>query len=119
IWLCWIVGRQSGASGMAMVLAGALALALALWLWRFGTLARCGAAVAAAVAVMLLANPLLQGGGQQAVAANEAGATAYRAETLAQLRDSGRPVFLNVTADWCLTCLANERVALGSDTVRE
>jgi thiol:disulfide interchange protein DsbD len=26
-------------------------------------------------------------------------------------------VFINVTADWCITCLANEKVALSSDAV--
>jgi thiol:disulfide interchange protein DsbD len=32
----------------------------------------------------------------------------------AALRDEGRPVLVNMTADWCITCLANERVALSS-----
>jgi thiol:disulfide interchange protein DsbD len=36
---------------------------------------------------------------------------------LAELRAQGKPVFLNFTAAWCITCLANERVALSSDTV--
>ena len=35
----------------------------------------------------------------------------YDAKTLATLRAEGRPVFINLTADWCITCLANEKVA--------
>ncbi|HEV2149163.1 MAG TPA: thioredoxin family protein, partial [Longimicrobiaceae bacterium] len=42
----------------------------------------------------------------------------YSAAALEALRDSGRVVLLDFTADWCLTCKVNERVAFGSDTVR-
>jgi thiol:disulfide interchange protein DsbD len=44
---------------------------------------------------------------------------AYTPERLQQLRSEGRPVFINLTADWCLTCLANERVTLGTDEITE
>jgi DsbC/DsbD-like thiol-disulfide interchange protein len=37
---------------------------------------------------------------------------------LEELRGSGRPVFVNMTADWCTTCLANERRALDTGPVR-
>ncbi len=40
---------------------------------------------------------------------------AYSAARLTQLREQGTPVFVNMTAAWCITCLVNERVALGSD----
>jgi thiol:disulfide interchange protein DsbD len=42
----------------------------------------------------------------------------YSEAALTALRDSGRVVLLDFTADWCLTCKVNERVAFGSDTVR-
>ena len=41
------------------------------------------------------------------------------AARLAELRAAGTPVFVNVTAAWCLTCLVNERVALRSGAVAE
>lgn len=119
IWLCWIVGRQTDASGMATLLAGALALTLALWLWRFGLPARSLAAASLALALGLLASPLLENrpaAGRAAVTASDW--RPYRPETLSQLRAAGRPVFLNVTADWCITCLTNEKVALGSAEVK-
>jgi thiol:disulfide interchange protein DsbD len=43
----------------------------------------------------------------------------YSPERLQALRAQGRPVFVNLTADWCITCLVNERVALGTDRVAE
>ena len=36
----------------------------------------------------------------------------YRAERLAELERSGRAVFVNMTAAWCIICKVNERVAL-------
>ena len=42
----------------------------------------------------------------------------YSAASLEALRDSGRVVLVDFTADWCLTCKVNERVAFGSDQVR-
>jgi thiol:disulfide interchange protein DsbD len=50
--------------------------------------------------------------------AAESGAEPYTATRLAALRAEGRPVFVNMTAAWCVTCLVNERVAIGSEAVR-
>jgi thiol:disulfide interchange protein len=41
----------------------------------------------------------------------------YTAAKLAALRAENRPVFVDFTAAWCLTCIVNERVALGSAEV--
>ena len=38
---------------------------------------------------------------------------AFTPARLAALRAEGRPVFVNMTAAWCVTCLVNERVAIG------
>jgi thiol:disulfide interchange protein DsbD len=51
-------------------------------------------------------------------AAHEAGVEPFSAARLAALRAEGRPVFVNMTAAWCVTCLVNERVALAPDAVR-
>lgn len=118
IWLCWIVGRQTGASGMALILLGALLLTFALWLWQFGAVAR-GIALASFVLVAIsLGNSLLKPAPAGAPAA-DANFQPYTAATLASLRAAGKPVFVNMTADWCITCLTNEKVALGSTAVKE
>jgi thiol:disulfide interchange protein len=115
IWLCWVIGRQTGASGMALILGGALLLTFGLWLWQFGTWSRIVAAASFVLVAMSLSNVLLQTSGPQ-TAANDS--RPYNAATLAELRAAGKPVFLNVTADWCITCLTNEKIALGSNTVK-
>ena len=40
-----------------------------------------------------------------------------RDRLLTELRRQGKPVFINVTADWCITCLANERLVFTDDTL--
>jgi thiol:disulfide interchange protein len=49
----------------------------------------------------------------------EAGAETFSTRRLAALRAEGRLVFVNMTAAWCVTCLVNERVAIGTDAVRQ
>jgi thiol:disulfide interchange protein DsbD len=115
VWLFWVLGRQTGADGMALALVAAVALAFALWLSRLpsrklgmpAALAMAALAVWAVVAVER----------QPAPAAADASAThaAWTPERLAELRARGEPVLVNMTAAWCITCLANERVALSSD----
>ncbi len=42
----------------------------------------------------------------------------YDAERLAELAAAGRPLLVNFTASWCLTCLVNERNAFGDAAVQ-
>jgi thiol:disulfide interchange protein DsbD len=115
LWLFWVAGRQLGVDFMAAALLGALLLALALWLWRDRWPGRA-AALGCVVAALLLAS------WRPAVAPGEdglpAGSIAYSPARLAQLRAAGDAVFVDVTADWCITCLANERAVLSREEVQ-
>jgi thiol:disulfide interchange protein len=61
-----------------------------------------------------LATPARTPGGRPA-----ADVVPYSAASLANLREQGRPVLIDMSAAWCLTCLVNERVALNASAVRE
>jgi thiol:disulfide interchange protein len=52
-------------------------------------------------------------------ASSKAGSEAFSQQKLDMLLASGQPVFVNMTAAWCITCLVNERTALSTDAVRE
>jgi thiol:disulfide interchange protein len=122
IWLLWILGRQRGGDAIIAVLAGVTVLALALWWfersrWR-------GARVSAALAALLALAALVPAGvvGRLAPAASPAaseGVEAYSEQTLHLLRGENRVVFVNMTADWCVTCKANERNVLASQEFRD
>jgi thiol:disulfide interchange protein DsbD len=43
----------------------------------------------------------------------------FTTQRLAALESAGKPVFVNLTASWCVTCLVNERIALDTDVVRQ
>jgi thiol:disulfide interchange protein len=117
LWLFWVAGRQAGVDLMAAALLGALLLALALWLWRAGT-ARRLLATACAVAAISLAfwRPPHEDGAGSALPADS---VVYSPTQLRALRAEGRSVFVDVTADWCITCLANEKAVLHTATVQE
>lgn len=118
IWLSWVVGNQTGVNGMAALLIGCLLIVFAIWLWRGKTLQRSIGATCAAIALALLATPLFTPADNAAAAEGE-NWQAYSPELLKQLRDEGKPVFVNITADWCITCLTNEKVTLSSDAVQQ
>jgi thiol:disulfide interchange protein len=128
-WLAWVLARQAGPEALAVALAGAIGLALAAWLHaNTRQLAARGRHVGSAVAALLVFGIAGLGvagiGGTPAspsttaTAAHE-GWEPYTPERLASLRQEGKPVFVNLTADWCITCLVNERVALSPQRVDE
>jgi thiol:disulfide interchange protein DsbD len=105
VWLVWVLSRQSGSSGVLGVSAGFVLIALATWVARFG---RPLALICLLGAAAIL--PAIGGAGTPTAIAE--GAQPYSAATLLALRASGRPVLVDMTASWCVTCLINERVAL-------
>jgi thiol:disulfide interchange protein DsbD len=121
VWLLWVLGRQSGPDGMAVVLLGLVSLVFGLWLWSSGpgrTVLRAGALVAVLGAgACLLALERLPSA--NARASNDASWRPWSAAELQTLRAAGKPVLVNMTAAWCITCLANERVALSSVSVQQ
>jgi thiol:disulfide interchange protein DsbD len=129
-WLLWVVSQQRGAGGVLAVVIGLMLVAFAAWALGWSQRAsghgRQVAYVAALLALLALAPQLaaLRGGGAPATGAGGlAGgalpAQSYSAAALLALHEQGRPVFVDMTAAWCVTCLVNERVALSSTRVRD
>jgi thiol:disulfide interchange protein DsbD len=119
-WLLWVLGAA---------LAGAILIGLAAWAYQKSKLSSAGGRVAAlltAVAAALLAVflPVRYSG---VAAAAPAGATAhggdawqpYDAAKVAELTAAGKPLLVNFTASWCLTCLVNERNAFADTAVQD
>ena len=117
IWLLWVLGKQRGVDAMTLVLSGLVVLALALWWfersrWKSRrasqllALLLLVASLAPLVMVMRLPPP------SRAVAASGSNVVEYSPQMLDRLRSDNRVVFVNMTADWCVTCKANERAVL-------
>ena len=113
VWLLWVAGKQSGVDTMAAAAAGLVMLALGLTLLRGGATARIVGLICMVSAVMLGS---VRGDATTSVGKGERdGIVAWSPERLQTLRAQGTPVFVDVTADWCITCLANEQAVLFTD----
>ncbi|WP_312325733.1 protein-disulfide reductase DsbD domain-containing protein [Stenotrophomonas sp.] len=124
LWLLWVLGKQRGVDAMALVLAGLVVLGLALWWfersrWR-------SQRVGAVLALVLLLGALvpvwavtrIDAPGKVAAPTAD-NVVAYSPQMLDRLRQDNRVVFVNMTADWCVTCKANERAVLGTHAFEE
>ena len=120
IWLIWVLGRQTGVNEVAIVLLVVLLLAFTLWCWgqanesgrvKWRVVSALGALSLVAILVWPQAEPDAQA---ESVAEVE-----WSQATLEQYHDEGDAIFAYFTADWCISCKWNERVALQSGTVQD
>lgn len=129
LWLFWIVGRQLGASSMAVALLAALLLAFALWAygqaagakrrpaWHVTASAGLVACVAAGVSVEDYRVEPQPAGTASAGTLGKLELEPFSPERVLGYIAGEQPVFVYFTADWCLSCKANERAALATDAV--
>jgi thiol:disulfide interchange protein DsbD len=119
VWLAWVLGLQAGSDAVIWLLAAAVLAAVAAWiLGASGTRSpalRAGAAalVAAAIAVAI---PAAQAPPRAPAA--DAGWQPYSAARVESLTAAGRPVFVDFTAAWCVTCQVNKRLVLEREDVQ-
>ncbi|MGQ0697073.1 MAG: protein-disulfide reductase DsbD family protein [Panacagrimonas sp.] len=124
VWLLWVLGGLTDRDGMALALVGMVLVALAVWM--FGR-AQGGTGRGFALAVLLAAGALalhpslsVKPAGQGSTGTSvTAGWEPYSDERFDRLRTEGRSVFVDFTADWCLTCKINERGVLRSTQVKD
>jgi len=128
-WLAWVLAQQSGSEGLARLLAAAILLALAAWVFGLfqqrrilGRPIRIVASIAAgalvgALAVAFAAPFPAPSAGQGASETAGLAAKPWSPTAVADLRAEGRPVLVNFTAAWCVTCQVNERVVFSNPAV--
>jgi thiol:disulfide interchange protein len=123
VWLVWVLGQQTGIDGAAALLALLVALAFAAWALGSPTLgprARGGFGAAALVLLAVALMWALPAWRHEATAQVPGTASAWQpwsAERVAQARTEGRPVFVDFTAAWCVTCQFNKRSTLADAEV--
>ncbi len=123
LWLLSVLLVQSGAAASALI--GGLMLAMGLLLWRrkgmTGGARLAGGATAAllAVAAFLAPLPFDDARSGQTDAMVEMDWAVFDRATIDSLVGDGAIVFVDVTADWCLTCQANKQLVLQRGAVAE
>lgn len=131
VWMIWVLTQQTGADGVLYALGGMVLIAFAIWLLRLGSPVsptvwlRRGFA---SVAVLLAFSAALKLEDQPATAASAAGGPSagvsfdgwerFSRARLDEAVAARKPVFVDFTAAWCITCLVNDRVALDTAATR-
>jgi thiol:disulfide interchange protein len=121
VWLIWVIAQQATVDGAAIALVGLVGIAFGAWLLgSLRTRARIAGALAGVLAIVL-AWPTTA---LQDVSVSSASATSSIArwkpwdpEEIARLNAEGKPVFVDYTAAWCVSCQANKRLVLTRNEV--
>ena len=121
-WLAWVLGNLGGVDAIFALLAGLVLVAMGAWF--YGRWAHAGGIWQPAIAVMLAIVGIVvawpgagSAGANEAAKVGETGWQPWSPEEVRRLTDAGRPVFVDFTAAWCVTCQVNKRVALHNTDV--
>jgi thiol:disulfide interchange protein DsbD len=113
VWLAWVFGNQKGVNGLGLLLISAIALSAALWWFERQKMQPSIRAKAVALLIGVLAAASFGAALQQAQPGKTQAAGSrhevFSTQRLEALRAAGTPVFVDMTADWCITCKVNEK----------
>jgi thiol:disulfide interchange protein DsbD len=128
-WLAWVFVQETSPDALPFLFAAAIVLSFAAYLWGLSQRSGGRALISKGLAVLALAASIplclagasaaAPGGGASPGPATVGGLAVepWTPETVERLRAEGRPVFVDFTAAWCVTCQVNEKTALASPEV--
>ncbi len=133
IWLIWVFGQQTGVDGLTRLLLGLLMLSIGIWIlnrWNAFEISKTGRIISRAIVTAFVIFGFLFASGSEPNTAdlqNESGVSVsygiewqdFSIDLVNEHRQAGKNVFIDFTADWCITCKANERVAFSSSRVKD
>ncbi|HEX3808157.1 MAG TPA: protein-disulfide reductase DsbD domain-containing protein [Rhizomicrobium sp.] len=129
-WLVWVLAQEAGSMGVVAALAAMVTLGFAAWSWgasreantsRWRMIGAIAALLAfiASLALLSFANVSAPANAVASAQVEGIPSEPYSAARLQSLRAANRPVFVDATAAWCITCLVNEKVAFSNQAVRD
>jgi thiol:disulfide interchange protein len=119
VWLVWVYGHltgslaQDGIGHVARLLVGLVILAIAGWILGRWPARRLGYLAAGVVMAAALAAPLIK------AHADRLQWQPYSSAALGEAQKAGKPVFVDFTAAWCLSCQVNEKAVLQDREVEQ
>jgi thiol:disulfide interchange protein DsbD len=130
VWLVWVLSLQTGPHGILIAMGGALLLSFAVWCfnishhvhhagWRRVFIVLCGFSLLSVIAGAM--SPTLWHAQETQSIADSfipPGWENFTPERLQELQHAGTPVFVDMSAAWCITCIVNEKMALGPDMTK-
>jgi thiol:disulfide interchange protein len=126
IWMVWVFGHVVGGDGVAALLAGMLVTAIAGWVLGHWPAKWASTVVAVLLLIIAVALPGVAASQLRASATTnheEAGDNfawqPFSPQKLTVYRAQGKPIFVDFSATWCLSCQVNERIILDRSEVEE
>ncbi len=118
IWLIWVLSQQSGSYGVLLVLLGMLAIAFCVWLSH---LRNKGIAkrITSGLFVLCLFLPVFSLSYLKDTPKDYAFGAPFSPEKLSELISGDDPIFVEMTAAWCITCKVNHAVAINVKSTKE
>lgn len=129
VWLVWVIYQHQQSFSLLLVLLGSVLIGFTAWL--YGTvqhillkrniyfLRKLVIIFVIFIFIFLgISLTFIDQWQTQSLVSNRKENTSFSLSKLEQLRANHQPVFINMTASWCLTCLMNDKVALSSEKVR-
>lgn len=118
VWLLWVLAQQVDMHHQLLTWLGLLGIIFTMWLWNIRqTSNSIVLAFLVVVSFIISVLPLYELRGADALtpqAVDEGQYESFSQKRLDTLRAEGRPVFVNATAAWCITCKVNEKLVLKS-----
>lgn len=129
-WLAWVLDRQAGSAALGALLGSAVVLGLAAWVYglaqrrriaglRYRPLLGFATLLVLGVGVSVAGLPATSAGGTRTELAGASAPIAWTPQAVVAQRGHGKPIFVNFTASWCITCQVNDRAALSTGAVKE
>lgn len=129
-WLIWVLERQAGSAALAAILACCLLFSFAAWLYGMAQKRRMMGQrhvvmhVATVFFLALVVVPLLNinsfatGPAETETTSPAAAAVAWSPQNVDAIKGQGKPILVNFTASWCITCQVNDRTSLSTQAVK-
>ncbi|HEY7771886.1 MAG TPA: protein-disulfide reductase DsbD [Marinagarivorans sp.] len=117
-WLLYVFGNQVGMTGVFFLVLGGIAIVYAIWVFQHIPEKGAGKWIARISGYAALVAAAYIGYNGETFKKDETWIN-FTPTIVQELRAGGQPVFVDFTADWCITCKANEAIALDRDEFRE
>lgn len=111
IWLTWVLHQQTGGDNIFIVIVGLLLLTFGIWWIQHSQSKWILRMVGWLLVLFSLMTPFL-------ITSESNTTISYTPESLKQALATDDPVFVNMTAAWCITCKINERVAINREATQ-
>ncbi|WP_241569549.1 MULTISPECIES: protein-disulfide reductase DsbD family protein [Rosenbergiella] len=126
-WLVWVFSQQTDSQALGMLLAVSVLFGFTAWLYgivqRRRMMSRSYRGLAAITLLLLVAviAPVvgITPKQSQVSAAASVSEETWSPHNVAQLRGKGKPIFVDFTASWCITCQVNQRTTLSTEAVKQ